>query len=79
MIVCRITQTGICADTITRKEFIVKLRHQLGDRLDPFEIGCASLLCVRDHLSDHLQLVKADDIETTIMGKIILDGQVSEY
>ena len=53
-------------------------RSQLGDRLVQFYIvGCASLHCFRDHLSEHLQLVKVEDIKTTMMGKIISDGQVS--
>ena len=60
------------ADTITRKQLIAKLQHQLGDRLVQFDIvGCASLLCFRDHLSEHLQLVKVDAIETIVLGKII--------
>ena len=72
MAIFRITQTGICADTITRKQLIAKLQHQFGDRLVQFDIvGCASLLCFRDHLSNHLQLVKVEDFETTMMFKII--------
>ena len=68
------------ADPIPRKQLIAKLQHELGDRFVQFDIiGCASLLCFMDHLSEHLQLVKVDDIETTMMGKIISDGQVSGF
>ena len=30
-------------------------------------------------MSEHLQLVKVDDMETIMMGKIISDGQVSGF
>ena len=67
-------------DTITLEQLFAKLQHQLGDRLVTFDIvGCASLLCFRDHMSEHLQLVKVDDIETTMMGNIFSDGQVSGF
>ncbi|KAI0227094.1 hypothetical protein LSAT2_022443 [Lamellibrachia satsuma] len=50
---------------------------ELGKKVDI--VGCASLLCFREYMSEHLELVKVDDIETTMMGKIISDGQVSGF